>query len=73
MSGRPVAVHREDDGGLRAVRGTCTHLGCLVQYNDAERSWDCPCHGSRFSVDGAGSTDLCGTATGSRGASTACG
>jgi len=47
-----VGVHRDDDGRLHAVSLRCTHLGCLVHWNEAERSWDCPCHGSRFGVDG---------------------
>jgi glycine/D-amino acid oxidase-like deaminating enzyme/nitrite reductase/ring-hydroxylating ferredoxin subunit len=46
-------VYREPDGTLHAVSLRCTHLGCLVRFNAAERSWDCPCHGSRFAVDGA--------------------
>jgi Rieske Fe-S protein len=46
-------VFRDDDGTVHAVSLRCTHLGCLVHWNDAERSWDCPCHGSRFDVDGA--------------------
>lgn len=46
-------VYRDDDGGLHAVSVRCTHLGCLLRFNGAERSWDCPCHGSRFDVDGA--------------------
>jgi glycine/D-amino acid oxidase-like deaminating enzyme/nitrite reductase/ring-hydroxylating ferredoxin subunit len=49
---RQVAVSRETDGVLRAVSARCTHLGCIVNWNDAERSWDCPCHGSRFAPDG---------------------
>ena len=48
-----IGVFRDDNGGLHAVSLRCTHLGCLVKWNDAERSWDCPCHGSRFDVDGA--------------------
>ena len=40
-------------GDLHAVSLRCTHLGCLLRFNAAERSWDCPCHGSRFDVDGA--------------------
>jgi glycine/D-amino acid oxidase-like deaminating enzyme/nitrite reductase/ring-hydroxylating ferredoxin subunit len=47
------AVFRDDAGVLHAVSARCTHLGCDVQFNAAERSWDCPCHGSRFDVDGA--------------------
>jgi len=47
-----IAVSREGDGSLRAVSATCTHLGCIVAWNSAEASWDCPCHGSRFSPEG---------------------
>ncbi len=47
-----VAAFRDEDGTLHAVSPTCTHLGCRVSFNTAERSWDCPCHGSRFDVDG---------------------
>jgi glycine/D-amino acid oxidase-like deaminating enzyme/nitrite reductase/ring-hydroxylating ferredoxin subunit len=50
--GRQVAVSRDPDGTLRAVSARCTHLGCIVDWNPAERSWDCPCHGSRFAPDG---------------------
>ena len=48
-----TAVSRDDDGALYAVSAICTHLGCVVRWNDAERSWDCPCHGSRFARDGS--------------------
>ncbi|MFD3695176.1 FAD-dependent oxidoreductase [Streptomyces sp. NPDC058646] len=50
--GKPCAVHRDDRGGLHAVSAVCTHLGCLVAFNNAERTWECPCHGSRFGIDG---------------------
>jgi glycine/D-amino acid oxidase-like deaminating enzyme/nitrite reductase/ring-hydroxylating ferredoxin subunit len=46
-------VYRDDNGVLHAVSLRCTHLGCLLRFNSAERSWDCPCHGSRFAVDGS--------------------
>ncbi|WP_370936179.1 FAD-dependent oxidoreductase [Amycolatopsis sp. cg13] len=51
-SGRK-GVYRDREGILHAVSMRCTHLGCFVRFNAAERSWDCPCHGSRFDVDGA--------------------
>ncbi|MET9628603.1 FAD-dependent oxidoreductase [Lentzea sp. NPDC006480] len=47
-----TGVYRDPGGRLHAVSLRCTHLGCLVRFNAAERSWDCPCHGSRFDVDG---------------------
>ncbi|MFE8935932.1 FAD-dependent oxidoreductase [Streptomyces sp. NPDC007872] len=53
VGGRRCAVYRDEDGGTHAVSARCTHLGCLVRFNDAERAWECPCHGSRFAVDGS--------------------
>jgi glycine/D-amino acid oxidase-like deaminating enzyme/nitrite reductase/ring-hydroxylating ferredoxin subunit len=50
--GEKVAGYRDEQGGLHAVSARCTHLYCQVRWNGAERSWDCPCHGSRFGVDG---------------------
>jgi glycine/D-amino acid oxidase-like deaminating enzyme/nitrite reductase/ring-hydroxylating ferredoxin subunit len=50
--GGKLAGYRGEDGRLIAVSPTCSHLGCQVNWNRAERSWDCPCHGSRFGVDG---------------------
>ena len=45
---------RDPDGTLHAHSAICPHLGCVVHWNGAETSWDCPCHGSRFAaVDGA--------------------
>jgi glycine/D-amino acid oxidase-like deaminating enzyme/nitrite reductase/ring-hydroxylating ferredoxin subunit len=52
LDGEKVAAYRDQDGRLHAVSGRCTHLGCLVAWNAAERTWDCPCHGSRYAYDG---------------------
>jgi glycine/D-amino acid oxidase-like deaminating enzyme/Rieske Fe-S protein len=52
VKGRPVAVYRDPEGDVRSVSAVCTHMGCLVRFNASEVSWDCPCHGSRFGVDG---------------------
>ncbi|GAB3651604.1 FAD-dependent oxidoreductase [Glycomyces tarimensis] len=53
VDGERRAVYRDDDGSLHMLSAVCTHLGCVVGFNNAERSWDCPCHGSRFDVDGS--------------------
>jgi len=52
LGGRRVAAFRDEHGTVTLRSATCTHLGCLVRWNQAERTWDCPCHGSRFSATG---------------------
>ncbi|HEX2057976.1 MAG TPA: FAD-dependent oxidoreductase [Actinomycetota bacterium] len=47
-----VAVYRDESGELHKVSAVCTHLGCIVTWNNAERTWDCPCHGSRYDFKG---------------------
>lgn len=56
----PVAAYRDEDGTLHATSAVCTHKYCILDWNDGEETWDCPCHGSRFDVDG---TVLSGPAT----------
>ena len=48
LDGRRLAVFKEDDGSLVVLNPRCTHMGCTVDWNDAARTWDCPCHGSRY-------------------------
>lgn len=47
-----VAIHRDADGTLHERSAVCPHLGCVVEWNETEHTWDCPCHGSRFSAKG---------------------
>jgi glycine/D-amino acid oxidase-like deaminating enzyme/nitrite reductase/ring-hydroxylating ferredoxin subunit len=47
-----VAVYRDETSALHVRSAICTHLGCVVAWNSVEKSWDCPCHASRFAVDG---------------------
>jgi glycine/D-amino acid oxidase-like deaminating enzyme/nitrite reductase/ring-hydroxylating ferredoxin subunit len=47
-----VAAYRDDDGNIHERSATCTHLRCVVHWNSTEKSWDCPCHGSRFDAFG---------------------
>jgi Rieske Fe-S protein len=53
LDGKRVAAYRDLDGSTRVKSAICTHMGCEVAWNTAERTWDCPCHGSRFKPDGA--------------------
>ncbi len=50
--GKKVAAFRDRNGVLHRLSPVCTHLGCLVRWNPAESTWDCPCHGSRFKPTG---------------------
>jgi len=50
--GKQVAGYKDEQGKLYAVSVVCTHLGCHIRWNQAERTWDCPCHGSRFTYEG---------------------
>lgn len=50
--GESIALYKDENGQVHAVNPTCPHALCVVGWNSAEKSWDCPCHGSRFSVDG---------------------
>ncbi len=53
IEGRKYAVYRDDQGALHSLSPVCPHMQCDVAWNTAERTWDCPCHGSRFSATGA--------------------
>ncbi len=50
--GERVALYKDDAGRVFSCSAVCTHMGCIVHWNGAEKSWDCPCHGSRFNYDG---------------------
>jgi Rieske Fe-S protein len=52
MNGERIACACDAEGTLHAVSAICTHMGCQVQWNNAEETWDCPCHGSRFKPNG---------------------
>ena len=47
-----IAVYRDENGDLHRRSAVCTHMGCIVRFNSLEKTWDCPCHGSRFSTSG---------------------
>lgn len=49
---KQFAVYRDEQGGVHALDPTCRHMGCVVQWNTLERSWDCPCHGGRYKATG---------------------
>lgn len=50
--GHKLALYKDENGHIHGISSTCNHLGCSISWNSAEKSWDCPCHGSRFNVDG---------------------
>ena len=52
IDGKKVGVYRDKEGKVVVVKPYCTHLGCELSWNNLENTWDCPCHGSRFTCDG---------------------
>ena len=52
INNEKVGVYKAPDGKIFAVKPICTHLGCLLSWNDVDKTWDCPCHGSRFNFKG---------------------
>lgn len=60
VDGEKIAAYRDDDGLIHALSPVCTHAACIVNWNSTEKSWDCPCHGARYDING---TVLTGPAT----------
>ncbi len=52
IEGERVGAYRDEEGNFHLVNTTCPHMGCELNWNSAEKSWDCPCHGSRFTYKG---------------------
>ena len=51
-NGEKYGIYKDEKGQIYAVKPYCTHLGCELTWNNLEKTWDCPCHGSRFTYDG---------------------
>ena len=52
VDGKKIAAYCHEDGHVTRLSAICTHMGCIVHWNAAEKTWDCPCHGSRFAPNG---------------------
>ena len=52
IEGDKIGIYKREDGEIFAVKPYCKHLGCLVSWNNLEKTWDCPCHGSRYDYMG---------------------
>ncbi len=52
VEGRPVAAYKDENGVLIKLSAICKHRGCTVGWNKKDKTWDCPCHGSRYRADG---------------------
>ena len=50
MKKEKLAIYKDGEGNMHSFSAVCTHLGCIVSWNELEKSFDCPCHGSRFSA-----------------------
>ena len=52
VQGTPTGIYKDKEGKIFVVEPICTHLGCLLTWNNVDKTWDCPCHGSRFDYKG---------------------
>ncbi len=52
FEGKRLAIYKDEKGKIYALNPVCTHAKCIVDWNQSEKSWDCPCHGARYNVDG---------------------
>lgn len=52
QKGKSIAIYKDKSDKTHAVSATCTHMGCTVGWNNKDKTWDCPCHGSRFDKNG---------------------
>jgi Rieske Fe-S protein len=52
FEGTNIALYKDENGKLFALNPVCTHAKCVVDWNGAEQSWDCPCHGARYAITG---------------------
>jgi glycine/D-amino acid oxidase-like deaminating enzyme/nitrite reductase/ring-hydroxylating ferredoxin subunit len=52
VDGEKIAAYRDEQGIVHALSPVCTHAACIVNWNSAEKTWDCPCHGARYDIDG---------------------
>jgi Rieske Fe-S protein len=52
FEGEKFGAYRDENNIIHFVDAECTHLGCMIKWNNDEKSWDCPCHGSRFTYEG---------------------
>lgn len=52
IEGKKVGVYRDKEGNIYALKPYCSHLGCELSWNNLDKTWDCPCHGSRFTYEG---------------------
>ena len=52
VEGKKVAVYKSIGGKIDKLSPVCRHLGCIVDFNQKDKTWDCPCHGSRYKTDG---------------------
>ena len=50
--GSLIGIYKDEENNIHAVKPVCSHLGCLLSWNNTLKTWDCPCHGSRYDIDG---------------------